>query len=366
MDSKPIQAKDLLKTKGIFKANANDTLASALTHLKRTHDAVFVFDETDKFIGIINPFYSVFKTSFPAETKLSHCIFHPPLISLDTYLWDIAKLMVESKIYFLPVFEKNKFVGIVTLNRMLGAIRELNSKQSLSLNLKKKMTTIDQDASLHEAYTTMRDRQVSRLPVVNKFGRLVGMVTRYDIQKAFTAPQEKPRFLSYVHEKEHFLKRPLSGHYNKIVVSQPLTTSPAQIIEKLVSQNVGSVIIIDGQRKPVGIVSTHDILKAVEGLRPQKASYLDINVSPDFIHESQLTEHINVFMKKIIKSYPVEKIQAVLKTEKNAAGKIKLYEFSMHVHFKNRHQIVFSNSEGHEWQQVVKNVLNKIKSQLFD
>lgn len=366
MDSKPIQAKDLLKTEGIFKAKSNDTLASALAHLTRTHDAVFVFDEEDKFIGIINPFYTVFKTNFPSETKLVHCVFHPPVITLDTYLWDIAKLMVESKIYFLPVFDKNKFAGIVTLNRMLKAIRDVNAKNSLSLVLKKKITTVDQDASLEEAYTTMRDQQISRLPVVNNQGSLVGLVTRYDIHKVINMRKERPRFLSYVTEKENFLKRPLSGHFQKVIITTNASANSAEIIEMLYTKNVGSVVIIDGNRKPVGIVSTHDILKAVDELRPQKASYFDINVSPDFIHESHLTDILNSFTKKIEKSYPIEKIHAVLKTEKNSAGKIKFYEFSMQVNFKNRHQIVVANSEGHEWKQVVRDALNKLKSQLFD
>lgn len=365
MEPQTIQAKDLLKTEDIYKASLEDTLASALSQVTRTHDAIFVFDEKDKFMGVINPYYTVFQKNHPPETKLKHCLYHPPALTPETYIWDVAKLMNESKIYYLPVFNKNAFVGIVTLNRVLGAISALTGN-SLHFTLKKQVKTIDYDATLQEAYTLLRDQRVSRLPVVDEQGRLVGLVTRYDIQKVIAEPKEKSRFLSIVVEKENFLERPMDGHYQKIVVTASLSASPHEIIDKLYSQNVGSVVIVDHNRRPIGIVSTHDILTAVDALRPKAATEFNLQLSPDFIHESHLTGLLNKFVEKIEKVYPIDTIQVVLKTDKNPAGKIKRYEFSVQVEFKNHHPKVIGHAEGYEWKKTVHEVLDKVKTQLFD
>src|SRR3990167_3843963 len=87
MDRIPIQASDLLKTDGVLLGEPDETLAQAISRITRTHDAIFVFDDTKKFLGVINPYYTIFKSNFPPETKLAHCIFHPPIIAPDTTLW---------------------------------------------------------------------------------------------------------------------------------------------------------------------------------------------------------------------------------------------------------------------------------------
>jgi len=366
MDSSSIiQAKDLLKTERIFKASPDDSLSSALTTLSRTHDAIFVFDE-DKYLGIINPYFTVFKSNFPPETKLKHCLFKPPHITLTTYIWDIAKLMTESKIYYLPVFDKNKFVGIVTINRLLRAIRKLGIDKNLSFEMKKKIMTVDSDSTLEEAYMLMRDNQISRLPVVDKHEHLVGMVTRFDLREILATPKERPGLMAGVDEKRNHLQKHLDGNYKKFVYTVPATSKPAEIVEILFTNNIGSVVVVNGQRQPIGLVSTTDVLRAIDRMRPQNGRALELTLSPDFIHEAQLTELLNQFTEKVERSYPIDSIHAVLKTEKNAAGKIKLYEFSAHVVFSNKNQKVTARGNGYEWKTVVREVLQKIKAQLFD
>jgi CBS domain-containing protein len=364
MDTTVPRAQDLLKTSEIYKARADDSLSSALSHLTRTHDAVFVFDEHDKFAGVINPYYVTYKAAFPPETKLSHCLFHPPLLTPETELWDIAQLMTESKVYYLPVFEKNKFMGIVTINRVLRALMTLGIDKQLSFTMKKNVLTLDRESTLTEAYHLMRDQQVSRLPIIDEHNHLVGMLTRFDLRALVSAPQERPGF-SRIGEKEKQLDKHIEGHYRKMVHTVSATSRPSEIIILLLEKNIGSVVVVDGERRPVGIVSTHDVLKAVDNMRPKADGKIELHLSPEFIHQTQLTEMVNKFMDKIEKANPIQSAHFVLKTEKNRAGKIRLYEVSLQVNSKHSPR-TFAKSEGHDWKVVVHEVLGKIKSQLFD
>jgi CBS domain-containing protein len=184
----------------------------------------------------------------------------------------------------------------------------------------------------------MRDNQISRLPVVDHNEHLVGMVTRFDLREILATPQERPGHMDALDGKKNHLAKHLDGHYKKFVHTLPATAIPPEIIDILVTNNVGSVVIVNGVREPIGLISTTDVLHAIDRTRPVAQHALELNVSPDFIHETQLIELLNQFTKKVEKSYPITGIQAVLKTEKNAAGKIKLYEFSAHVMFSNKYK----------------------------
>lgn len=362
---KVIQAKDLLKTSGIITASPEATLKEALARLTRSHDAVFVFNDQGKFLGVINPYYAIFKSNHPPQTKLVHCLFNPPHLSLDMYIWDIAQLMVQSKVYFLPVFENNtNFVGIVTVNRVLLAILSNNELVGrLQIKTKKNIITIAQNSSLATTYTLMRDKQVARLPVVDTHNHLVGIVTRFDIRAAFAEPKQKVSWLSRVGEKENFLDQPIEGYFKKMIVSAPNATPPRKILELILNKEVGSVVIVDADRKPVGLVSTTDLLEAIARLRPDLGLEIELKVERGFVHKAQLEEMLARFVAKINKFNPVRRVHFVLEGEKNPAGKISRYTSHLQIVRKDGMQVV-GKAMDYDWKKSVHEVLDKVKHQL--
>lgn len=78
--------------------------------------------------------------------------------------------------------EKRKFDRDV--NKALGAtVGEVMNAEVL---------TIRPDATIEDAATVMHDHDVSRLPVVDGIGRLVGIVSRYDVLKVMVGDDAAP------------------------------------------------------------------------------------------------------------------------------------------------------------------------------
>lgn len=359
----PIKAADILKTDNIFRINSSATLKEALAQLTRSHDSVFVFDDHDKFLGIISPFYVIFKSKFPPDTKLENCLYVPPKITMDTTIWDIANLMVESKVYYLPVVENNTFKGIVTLNRLLNILLTTKSlHEPLEIKTAERLVTIKEQATVSDAYQVMRDKQISRLPLVNETGRLVGIVTRYDLQAAFAEPQKKPRWLSRIGDKESQTNQPITKYAKKMVTSLPYETTGREIVEKLVRENVGSVVLINSAYKPVDIVTSHDVLKALARTRPKGEPNITIDAPDMFVHHSQLTMLLDQYMRKFTKRYSIRSLICHVELQKNAAGDIRQYTFQIHAQDTNKNAV--SKDTNFDWKKAARGALEKVESQL--
>ncbi len=118
----------------------------------------------------------------------------PPItIDIDATLPEACDILRQHKIRRLPVVQEGKLVGIVTRGDLRGAqpseatslsIWELNYLLA-KLKIKEIMTpdpiTIRDDATISDAAQLMIDYKVSGLPVVDKEGNLVGMITESDI-----------------------------------------------------------------------------------------------------------------------------------------------------------------------------------------
>jgi len=120
------------------------------------------------------------------------------VVQMDSSLTEAFRIMKENKIRRLPVMEKDKLVGIVTLTDLNRAapssatslsIHELNyllakTKIKDILPKKQEVLTISSDSYIETAARIMRHNVISGLPVVDD-GKLVGIVTETDIFDAF-------------------------------------------------------------------------------------------------------------------------------------------------------------------------------------
>jgi len=115
-------------------------------------------------------------------------------VTMDTSINEAFSLMKENNIRRLPVVEKSKLVGIITLSDLNRAspssatslsIHELNyllakTKIKDIVPKKQQVITVGPDNYIETAAKLMRSNRISALPVLDQ-ERLVGIVTETDI-----------------------------------------------------------------------------------------------------------------------------------------------------------------------------------------
>jgi IMP dehydrogenase len=111
----------------------------------------------------------------------SGMIVDPVTIGPDRPVADVLAVMERYRISGVPVTEGDRLVGIVT-NRDLRF--ETNLERPVSeVMTKDKLVTVPEGISLEESKKLLHEHRIEKLLVVDKAGRLAGMITIKDIEK---------------------------------------------------------------------------------------------------------------------------------------------------------------------------------------
>lgn len=108
----------------------------------------------------------------------------PASCTPTTSLVQVAKMMVDHRCGEIPVCEGSRVVGVITDRDItcravaLGRDPEATTARDIMTHM---VVTVLPDETVNSAITLMRDEQVTRLPVIDREGRLIGMLSHTDI-----------------------------------------------------------------------------------------------------------------------------------------------------------------------------------------
>ena len=114
-------------------------------------------------------------------------IYDPVTIKRGSTVRDALALMAEYRIGGIPVVDDERYlVGIVT-NRDLRFEKDMD-KRIDEVMTKDNIVTTNQTTDMEAASQILQEHKIEKLPVVDKDGKLVGLITYKDITKAKDKP----------------------------------------------------------------------------------------------------------------------------------------------------------------------------------
>jgi IMP dehydrogenase len=140
-------------------------------------------------IGVIHKNMSIEKQALQVK-KVKRAenvmILEPVSIGVDATVSEALHLMKEYKIGGIPVIrDDNVLVGIVT-NRDLRFENEMTKK--ISEIMTRDLITTEQETDLDKAAHILQKHKIEKLPIVNEYNQLVGLITYKDITKTKDRP----------------------------------------------------------------------------------------------------------------------------------------------------------------------------------
>jgi len=204
----------------------------------------------------------------------------PEFVTPDTPLVEVVRRLLKRDYTVLPVVDaEHRVVGIVgdqdllsrgviseslyihrvaaevpgdTLDRLksnVGVVRDAMATPAI---------TVHESTRLPEAARLMHDRHLKRLPVVDDADRLVGVLGRLDILSSIAtgyARRTAPRSARL--PQEH---RTVGEIMERDVPTVGQTAPLADVVERLLDSTVHEVVVVDDQARPVGIITSANVL----------------------------------------------------------------------------------------------------------
>ena len=122
------------------------------------------------------------------------------------------------------------------------------------------VVSVGPDTSLLKVGKLMKDHHIRRIPVVDENGQVVGIISDRDVRDA--SPSKATTLDMY---EMHYLLAELKA--KNIMTTKPITVKPTDTVEQaaliMLDNKVGGLPVVDDSGKLVGIISDHDVFKAL-------------------------------------------------------------------------------------------------------
>ncbi|HRN96674.1 MAG TPA: CBS domain-containing protein [Candidatus Levybacteria bacterium] len=352
-------------------ASPHKTIGQVLESTDSSHKPVYVFDGK-KYMGVVSAYQSIYHSAHAPHTKkVISDIMHTPTLTPSSSLHDAIRFMMDTRLYELPVVDKNKEIkGVISLSTILKTL--LKDEIIMTFLAEcieyRKPVIRKHEGTVDDVFHLLRDKNVSRVILTDKRGKVNGIVTRSDIQIAFLRPIEKQRFrrptedsknTRFSSEEKYREDEPIERFSQKVVFTVPEDTPKRLILQQLIESDYNSVVIVDRLEKPVGFLSVRDIVHCLATLEPNITTPI-IFEKPDSsvsnVHVEKAQKKIEQLIRKLSKIQPIEKVEVAVNEQKFSNKKIAEFQTRITISMKGQDVMVSGSSK--DYMSSIQNTLS--------
>lgn len=267
-----MEAKEVMTT-DFVKADIKDTVSSVLGKLKKSkHDTALLF-KGDRFVGLFSKHLLIKSRLDPKTSKAGHFIKHVPVLNGEENLIETARLIYTSNMPVIPIMHEKKVIGVVKAIDVVDRLDTGTKEQRIDSVATMDLFTVNENDETATAISIMYNKVIDRLPVVDKSGNLLNIVTLHDLITRFMLMQQtktEARGRQGITEKgsrtvRAYRKRadiralPIKDFTAPIVITVDSSEDIGTVINDMKEHSISSIILVKG-KKAVGIITVRDLL----------------------------------------------------------------------------------------------------------
>jgi CBS domain-containing protein/ribosome-associated translation inhibitor RaiA len=313
-----------IMTDDVITLSSDDTMAKALSIMyKKRINQIPIIDKYEKYQGMVfaKDFLNVSATT---SSKLKNYVVKTPVLNPTDNIKRSTQLIVTTGNRALPVVEDSKLIGIISET---DVIRKTHFGNTPVDSVMASAIIIEDDTPLDTALAKMRRYNISRLPVIDSKGDLMGVINALDRAKIMATPKERISKDSRISSQKAAVRLVKVRDIMRKTIPVRLGTKLKDIVEAFTEHE--EIIVIGDKRKPIGIITPRDALEII--LPRQDRPNIDIANASDNEIRSTIEEHMKRFLNKIHGKH--ETVQSLIVY----ADKYKTRKYSL------RAKIIFSS-----------------------
>jgi len=357
-----VSAQDILNTE-VVKRDANDNF-SKIINLFNDTDAIIITDH-GKYHGMLLK-RTLMEPTVTLQTKLHTMLSHTPKLTPTTPVEEIARVMIENNVYYLPVLHNDALLGIVTADDVVKKLTEQNiGTQPIKTIMCTKPLSVSPHETIGKVLHLFRQENISYLAVVDH-NNVVGAITiNTIINNVLHTPGNVEGRDGFESEKRQKLDLPAKT----IMQEQPLLLSPETSIRDVHTKMHKSELpgILIGKENHLHGIVTHK-----EFLVPYAEFEKEENIAIQFHHRNSKVEGfdkeqtVQFLRAEFLKNYEKYLVVGYIHVSLEQHKEIKqgLFRVVCEMKLSGKPGVFYATQEGYGPMQAMRNAFLAIEHQI--
>ncbi len=246
-------------------------------------------------------FADIMKAMKLKNSSLDQVLRNSITVQQNSTLLEARDVLLRHKLSRLPVVDSNgRPVGMITEKDFVRTIYEYGGRSIEKILVRdfmsKNLITVKRSDTVYDCAKLMSGNKISSILVLNDDGKLAGIVTKTDLVSIF-------------------LTRATSSlSVSEIMTPHVITVMPADsllLVESLLVKHKISRIVVERNKRPVGIITNRDFLPAKmprwirQFADPKEVEEYRLNPKPDEFRMNQLSYILSFRAEDIMTANPV-------------------------------------------------------------
>lgn len=360
-----VQVKEIM-SKEVLGLQAGEPVTKFISLMEEHHVHEAPVFDGKKFLGMVR-FNSLAtkNISDPSKQKISSLVdFKPPEISPEQTVEQAAEALSKTGLRALPVVDEKNVIGILSIWDILDFASKTKSFNSTAVEqIMVAPHTILKDDDLGKARALMREKSISRVPVVDNNGNFAGIVAVHDLLRAFRQPRERMGWYSMAAEMDKIYSLPVSTVMNASPPTASRKDSLSSAIEKMKKFKHSGLTVVENNF-PVGIIAIKDLLEFFVGSIQKKGVYYQISGVED--EDTDIMETVDRMVRDTLqKVNPIVPVQYFFMHVKKHKVKLTKAKYTVRTRLMTDRGIYISKDWNWDLRTATDKALSNLERQMI-
>ncbi|HYT16821.1 MAG TPA: CBS domain-containing protein, partial [Thermoplasmata archaeon] len=190
-----LRVSDFMSTE-LVTASSDETLGDVLGKMKSNDIHELPVLDRKRLVGVVTMRELMRRRNLPPNTKVSTILENPPEITPETPLPEAAEKMISAGFRAIPVMKGKGLLGIISRSDIVRALVENRALEGVRVSefMTPNPQAVAEDDTVDHAVQIMRSLGERSVPVVDKNRHLRGVVGLKDIVDLFAQPKVREQY----------------------------------------------------------------------------------------------------------------------------------------------------------------------------
>jgi CBS domain-containing protein len=359
-----IRAKDIMSERLII-CQRTERLSEVLGRMKKMDIHELPVVEGGKLLGMVSYDMFIKRKSLPLTTTVENLMVTPPKVDVNDSITRVAEVMLVNNFRAVPVTNAGEIAGIVAREDIVHSLRGFSQLDQIDVRdvMSPKPITIKETDDVELGRSIMRDLDVRSIPVIDKEGRLSGVIGVKDLMLYYSRERGQKRSAKGSPGDTVGLSISVGSLMNTPAIFIDMDSHMADVVGLMSDHHISSVVVVENMH-PMGIVTHMDVLELVASYQERRQVYIQITGLEE--HDPDVYDEMyTIIERRMQKITPIEMPQLLMLhfTEHHHPKEARNY--SIRARLSTNTGLFFSDTFDYDKFRALDNVLDHLEKQII-